>query len=50
MIITLCRHEVGRPVAIIPFDENHNLPTLIVDYQDRKQLAIDLILKARPLP
>jgi predicted transposase YbfD/YdcC len=37
-------------LAIIPFDENHNLPALIVDYQDRKQLAIDLILKAKPFP
>jgi len=37
-------------LAIIPFDEETNLPTLVVDYQDRKQLAIDLILKARPFP
>jgi len=37
-------------LAIIPFDEKHNLPSLIADYQDRKQLAIDLILKARPFP
>lgn len=37
-------------LAIIPFDEKQNLPSLIVDYQDRKQLAIDLILKARPIP
>jgi hypothetical protein len=37
-------------LAIIPFDEKNNLPSLIVDYQDRKQLAIDLILKARPFP
>jgi len=37
-------------LAIIPFDEKRNLPSLIVDYQDRKQLAIDLILKARPIP
>jgi len=37
-------------LAVIPFDENRNLPSLIVDYQDRKQLAIDLILKARPIP
>ena len=28
--------------------ENKNLPSLIVDYQDRKQLAIALILKAKP--
>ena len=31
-------------LAIIPFDEKNNLPSLIVDYQHRKQLAIDLIL------
>jgi len=37
-------------LAIIPFDEKRNLPSLIADYQDRKQLAIDLILKARPFP
>jgi predicted transposase YbfD/YdcC len=37
-------------LAIIPFDENNNLPSLIVDYQDRKQLAIHLILKAKPFP
>jgi len=37
-------------LAIIPFDEKRNLPSLIVDYQDRKQLAIDLILKARLIP
>jgi hypothetical protein len=37
-------------LAIIPFDEKRNLPALIADYQDRKQLAIDLILKARPFP
>jgi len=37
-------------LAIIPFDEKKNLPALIVDYQDRKQLAIDLILKATPFP
>ena len=36
--------------AIIPFDEDRNLPSLIADYQERKQLAIDLILKARPFP
>lgn len=37
-------------LAIIPFDEKNNLPSLIVDYQDRKQLAINLILKAHPFP
>jgi hypothetical protein len=37
-------------LAIIPFDEKHNLPSLIVNYQDHKQLAIDLVLKARPFP
>ena len=35
---------------MIPFDEKKNLHSLIVDYQDRKQLAIDLILKAKPFP
>jgi len=37
-------------LAIIPFDEKKNLPSLIAEYQERKQLAIDLILKARPFP
>ncbi len=37
-------------LAIIPFDEERNLPSLIADYQDRKQLAINLILHARPVP
>jgi predicted transposase YbfD/YdcC len=37
-------------LAIIPFDEKKNLPSLIADYQDHKQLAIDLILKATPFP
>ena len=37
-------------LAIIPFDEKKNLPSLIADYQKRKQLAIDLILKTRPFP
>lgn len=37
-------------LAIIPFDEKRNLPSLIIDYQHRNQLAIDLILKARPFP
>jgi len=37
-------------LAIIPFDEKKTLPDLIVDYQDRKQLAIDLILKSKPFP
>ena len=37
-------------LAIIPFDEKNNLPSLIVDYQDCKQLAINLILKAKPFP
>jgi predicted transposase YbfD/YdcC len=37
-------------LAIIPFDEKNNLPTLIIDYSDRKQLAINLILKAHPFP
>lgn len=37
-------------LAIIPFDENNNLPSLIADYQGHRQLAVDLILKARPFP
>lgn len=37
-------------LAIIPFDENNNLPSLIVNYQNRKQLAINLVLKARSFP
>ena len=37
-------------LAIIPFDEKRNLPSLIADYQERKQLAIQLILNARPFP
>lgn len=36
-------------LAIIPFDEKNNLPSLIVGYQDRKQQAIDLIPKTTPL-
>jgi predicted transposase YbfD/YdcC len=36
-------------LAIIPFDDKRNLPSLIADYQERKQLAIDLILNARPV-
>jgi len=35
-------------LAIIPFDEKTNLPALIADYQDCKQLVIDLILKTKP--
>jgi predicted transposase YbfD/YdcC len=37
-------------LAIIPFDEKRNLPSLIADYQERKQLAIQIILNARPFP
>ena len=37
-------------LAITPFDEKKNLPSLIANYQECKQLAIDLILKARPFP
>ena len=37
-------------LAIIPFDEKRNLPSLIAGYQERKQLAIQLILNARPFP
>lgn len=37
-------------LAIIPFDEEQTLPSLIADYQSHRQLAIDLILKASPFP
>jgi len=37
-------------LAIIPFDPQRNLPSLIADYQERRQLAIDLILKTSPFP
>ena len=37
-------------LAIIPFDEDRSLPSLIADYQGRKQLAIELVLNARPFP
>ncbi len=37
-------------LVIIPFDEKRNLPSLIADYQERKQLAINLILNARLFP
>lgn len=37
-------------LAIIPFDEKNNLPSLIADYQGHRQLAVDLILKASPFP
>jgi predicted transposase YbfD/YdcC len=37
-------------LAIIPFDETKNLPSLVEDYRDHKQLAIDLVLNARPFP
>jgi hypothetical protein len=37
-------------LAIIPFDEKNKLPSLIAAYQQRNQLAIHLILKARPFP
>lgn len=37
-------------LAIIPFDEKRNLSTLVEEYRDNKQLAINLILKARPFP
>jgi predicted transposase YbfD/YdcC len=36
-------------LAIIPFDEKKNLPSLIADYQDSKRLAIQLILHGRPI-
>ncbi len=35
-------------LAVIPFDQTHNQPSLIAGYQKRPQLAIDLILHARP--
>ncbi len=37
-------------LAIISFDEKRNLPSVIADYQERKQFGIDLVLKARPFP
>ncbi len=37
-------------LALIPFDEKRNLPSLIAEYQERKHLAIQLILNARPFP
>jgi predicted transposase YbfD/YdcC len=35
-------------LAIIPFDEKRNLPSLIAQYQQSPQLAINLIQHARP--
>lgn len=35
-------------LAIMPFDEKYNLPSLIADYWQNPQLAIDLILHTRP--
>lgn len=37
-------------LAIIPFDEKHNLPSLIAQYQQNPQHAINLILHTRPQP
>lgn len=37
-------------LAIIPFDGEKNLPSLVEDYRDHKRLAIDLVLNARPFP
>jgi predicted transposase YbfD/YdcC len=37
-------------LAIIPFDKKRNLPSLVEEYRDHKQLAIDLVLNARPFP
>jgi predicted transposase YbfD/YdcC len=37
-------------LAIIPFNEKKNLPSLVEEYRDHKQLAIDLVLKALPFP
>lgn len=37
-------------LAIIPFDEKHNLPSLIEDYQNNKTSAILLIMHAKPIP
>jgi hypothetical protein len=36
-------------LAIIPIDEKRNLPSLIAHHQQNPQLAINLILHARPL-
>jgi predicted transposase YbfD/YdcC len=35
-------------LAIIPFDEKINLPSLIARYQQHPEIAINLILHARP--
>jgi len=35
-------------LAVIPFDEKRNLPTLIAHYQQNPKLAIELIFHARP--
>jgi predicted transposase YbfD/YdcC len=35
-------------LAIIPFNENSNLPSLIANYQQTPQLAIKLIVHTRP--
>ena len=36
-------------LAIIPFDEKRNLPSLIAEYQDDKTRSINLILHAKPI-
>ncbi len=35
-------------LAVIPFDEKSNLPSLIAHYQQNPQLAINLIFHTRP--
>ena len=37
-------------LAIIPFTEKKNLPALVEEYRDHKQLAINLVLNAHPFP
>jgi hypothetical protein len=36
-------------LAIIPFDEKQNLPSLIATYQNTPSQAINLLLQARPI-
>jgi predicted transposase YbfD/YdcC len=42
------RHRHRRPRVAQNLALTHNLPSLIADYQNRPQLAIDLTLHARP--
>ena len=37
-------------LVIIPFNEKKNLPALVEEYRDHKQLAINLVLNAHPFP